>query len=243
MTLRNGVVAWGMSPSKYVLEDANNCAKHVKYNFPVNYTLPDCAENPFVMGNEAVMCTYKALDSAEAYYFKSIIGVMCWMVEIGRIYIATEVSLLSSRLTYPLEGHIGAALCVMSYLKQKYNSLLVFDPTYPKIDEIIFKDCDWKYFYGNVEEEIPPNAPYPRGKDIDLWAKVYSNHEGDKEIRLLRTGYLIFCHILLVYWLSKRQPMIETYVFGTDFVAMKHVMEALCSICYKILMVGVHLSE
>ena len=40
-----------------------------------------------------------------------------------------------------------------------------------------------------------------------------------------------------------KQPMIETYVFGTDFVAMKHVMEALCSICYKILMVGVHLSE
>ena len=101
MTLRNGVVAWGMSPSKYVLEDANNCAKHVKYNFPGKYTLPACAVNPFFMGYEAVMGTSKALDTAEVSYFQSIIGVMRWMVEMGRIYIATEVSLLSSHLAYP----------------------------------------------------------------------------------------------------------------------------------------------
>ena len=41
MTLRNGVVAWGMITSKYVREAAKNCAKHVKDNFPGKYTLPD----------------------------------------------------------------------------------------------------------------------------------------------------------------------------------------------------------
>ena len=80
MTLRNDVVAWLIIPLKYVREAANNCAKHVKDNFPGKYTLPDHAENPFVIGYEAVMDTSKALYPAEAYYFQSIIGVMRWMV-------------------------------------------------------------------------------------------------------------------------------------------------------------------
>ena len=128
------------------------------------------------MGYEAVTDTSKALDPAEASYFQSIIGVMRWMVEIGRIDIATEVSLLSSHLDHPLERHLEAALHVMAYLKLKHNYLLVFDPTYPKIDESIFKDYEWKYFYGYAEEEIPPNAPNPRGKNVDLQAKVDSYH-------------------------------------------------------------------
>ena len=115
-----------MSPSKYVREAAKNCANHVKDNFPGKYTLPDRAENSFVMGYEAVMDTSKALDLADASYFKSIIGVMCWMVEIGRIKTATEVSLISSHLTYPREGHLEAVFHVMAYLKQKQDSRLEF---------------------------------------------------------------------------------------------------------------------
>ena len=181
--------------SKHVCEAAKNCAKHVKDNFPGKFTFPACSENPFFMGYEAVMDTYKALDPSEAYYFQSIIGVMRWMVEIVRIEIATDVSLFSSHLAYPREGHIGAALHVMAYLKQKHNSRLVFDTTYPKIDESIFKDCDWKDFYGYVEEAIPKNTPNPRGKDVDLRAKVDSDHAGDKETRRLQIGYLIYCNI------------------------------------------------
>ena len=56
MTLRNGVVPWGKSPSKYMCEAAKNFEKHVKNNFPGKYNFPACAENPFGMGYEAVMC-------------------------------------------------------------------------------------------------------------------------------------------------------------------------------------------
>ena len=94
------------------------------------------------MGYEAIMDTYKDLDPAEASYFQSIIGVMRWMVEIGWIDIATEVSLLSSHLAYPRGGHLQADFHVMAYLKQKHKSRLVFDPTYNRTDESIFKDCD-----------------------------------------------------------------------------------------------------
>ena len=114
------------------------------------------------------MDTYKVLDSSGASYFQSIIGVMRYMVEIGSIEIVIEVYLLLSRLAYPRKGNIEAALYVMTYLKQKHNSLFVFNPTYSKIDESIFKDCDWKDFYGNVEEASPLNTPTPCGKGVDL---------------------------------------------------------------------------
>ena len=75
MKLRNSVVAWGMSPSKYVREAAKNCANHVNDNFPGKYNLPACTENPFVMGYESVMHTSKALDPDEAYYFNPLLAL------------------------------------------------------------------------------------------------------------------------------------------------------------------------
>ena len=231
-----------MSPLKYVLETAKNCGKHVRYIFPGKYTLPARAENPFIMGYEAVLDTSKSLDSAESYYFQSIISVMRWMVEIVRVDIVIEVSLLSFYLAYPREGNIEADLHVIAYLKQKHNSIPVFDPTYPKIDETLSNYCDLKDFYGDAEEAIPPNAPKLCVKDVDMRAKVDSDHAGDKETRRSRTGYVIFCNVTLVDWLSNNQPTIETSVFGAGFVVLKHVMEALCGILYKLLMVCVPLS-
>ena len=34
--------------------------------------------------------------------------------------------------------------------------------------------------------------------------------------------FLYFCNMALIDWVSKRQPTIETSVFGAEFVAMKH---------------------
>ena len=167
---------------------------------------------------------------------------MRWMVEIGRIDISIEVSLISSHLAYSQKGHLGGALHVMDCLKQKHNPRLVFDPTYPKIDESIFKDCDWKDFYGYVEEAIPPNAPNPCGKDVDLWATVDSDHAGDKETIQSRKGYLIFCNMSLVDCVSNNQPTFETSIFGAEFVVVKHVMKALRGIRYKLRIMYVPLS-
>ena len=40
-------------------------------------------------------------------------------------------------------------------------------------------------------------------------------------------------------WKSKKQPTIETSVFGAKFVAMKHGMETLKGLRYKLHMMGV----
>ncbi len=102
------------------------------------------------------------------------------MCKIGRINIATEVSLLSLHLAYPREGHLDAVLHVMGYLCLKYNCRLIFDPTYLLVDDSTFQHHDWEEFYGDVQEAIPTNAPPPLGKEVDLCMMVDSNHAGDK---------------------------------------------------------------
>jgi hypothetical protein len=47
---------------------------------------------------------------------------MRWMVELGCIDIATEVSLLSSHLVYPCKGHLETALHMMSNLSHNHNT-------------------------------------------------------------------------------------------------------------------------
>ena len=43
----------------------------------------------------------------------------------------------------------------------------------------------------------------------------------------------------LIQWVSKRQPTIETSVFGAEFIAMKHRVDTLRGIRYKLQMTGV----
>jgi hypothetical protein len=55
-------------------------------------------------------------------------------------------------------------------------------------------------------------------------------------------GILIFCNLVLIQWIFKRQPTIETSVFGAEFVAMKHGIKALRGLRYKLRMMGVPLT-
>ncbi len=103
------------------------------------------------------------------------------MVELGCIDIATEVPLLSSDSAVLREGHMDTALHIMAYLGIHHNSHLCMDLTYPDIDNDQFPFMDWKEFYCKVTEPIPPNAPKPLGKPVDISKFVDSDHAGETD--------------------------------------------------------------
>ncbi len=150
--------------------------------------------------------------------------------------------MLSSYLACPRKGHLENTLHVMGYLRLKHNSRLIFDPTYPGIDQNAFPSFEWTEFYGNVEEAIPPDMPPPLGKDVDLCMMVDSDHAGEKRTQRSRTGFIIFCNLAPIICLSKQQATIETSVFGSEFVAMKHCIKPLRGLRYKICMLSIPLS-
>ena len=55
--------------------------------------------------------------------------------------IITKLSQISSHSTMPRNGHLEAVLHIMGYLKVRYNSKLMFDPSYLDIDHSNF----WEY--------------------------------------------------------------------------------------------------
>ena len=59
----------------------------------------------------------------------------------------------------PREGQLEALFHVFAFLHKKYNSRMVFDPTYPDTIMNDFRDCKWKGFYVELKEAIPPNTP------------------------------------------------------------------------------------
>jgi hypothetical protein len=120
------------------------------------------------------------LDPECSSFYQHLIGVMRWMVKLGCIDIETESSMLSSYLACLHEGHLENALQVMGYLRLKHNSQLIFDLTYPDIDQTAFPSIEWTEFYGDVEEAVPLDMPSPLGKDVDLCMMVDSDHAGEK---------------------------------------------------------------
>jgi hypothetical protein len=68
---------------------------------------------------------------------------------------------------------------------------------------------------------------------------VDCNHAGDKVSQRSRTGFVIFLNYDMINWLSKKQSMVETSVFGTKFCPKKHGIENLCDIFYKLCMMGI----
>ena len=236
-TLPNGVKAWGQSSSHYILNSVANLEDWMSKN---GYKLPRKASTPMSTSYRPELDVSPLLDENLANYYQSLIGVLRWAVEIGRIDITTEVSMLASHMAMPREGHLFAVFHVFAYLKQKHNSRLIFDPTPQRINVNQFKvNEDWKTFYGDVSDAIPSNSPQPRGKSVVLRIFVYSDHAGDQITRRSRTGYIQMVNMAPIAWYSKKQGSIEGSTFGSEFVALKTGMEANCALRYKLQMMGV----
>ena len=111
-------------------------------------------------------------------FYQSLVGIMRWLCEIGRIDILTETSLLSTYLSCPRVRHLHQALHVFKYLKDHKRSKCVFDPTYvdinddhlPREERSATKVKYMKELYPDAVEDKPTNAPPPKEKGYKLLA-------------------------------------------------------------------------
>jgi hypothetical protein len=228
----------GMSPKL-----SRTVQKHLTDKLNNHFCLPQRADNPFSSDYCPELDLSDPLDQECSSFYQHLISVMRWMVELCRIDIVTEVSLLSSQLAYPCKGHLETALHMMSYLSHKHNTQLIFDPTYPKISMGQLSQFDWTKFYSDTEEAIPVDMPEPLGKDVDVRMMCDSDHAGDKMTRRSCTGFLISYNMALIDWVFKKQATVEMSVFGAKFVAMKHGTEMLWGLWYKLHMIGIPLTR
>ena len=174
-----------------------------------------------------------------ARYYQELIGVLRWAVELGRIDMAIEVSMMSTHLALPREGHVQQVYHMFGYLKAKPKKTIAFDPAHPNIDESRFVKCDWHDFYRGAKESIPGDMPEPRGNVVTTHCFVDADHAGNKVTRRSQSGILLFVNRAVVQWYSKRQNTVETSTFGSEFVAMRVAVELIEALRYKLRMFGV----
>ena len=225
---------WSMSSNTYVKESVKNVETHlatkgrelkkkVSLVLPINYA-PELDATP--------LC-----DEDDVSEYHSRIGVLRWAVELGRVDICTEVSIMASYAAAPRKGHLEAVYHIFAWLKFHKRSRLVFDSDYPNNKEQSLPD--WTDFYKDVKEQIPKDAPEPLGKPVEMTSYIDSDHAGDKITRRSRTGVFIFLNRSLIVWHSKKQSSIETSSFGSEFSAMKTGVELVEGLRYKLRMMGI----
>jgi hypothetical protein len=141
-----------------------------------------------------------------------LIGILRWAVELGRIDIYTEVAVMLQHSASPREGHLEGLYHVFEYLRQHLMSRIVFDPYQSKVDESAFASgtTDWKDFYGDITEELPPGMPEPLGKSAHTTCFVDANHAGNVVTRRSHSGILIYVMNAPIIWFSKKQITVES---------------------------------
>ena len=202
------------------------------------------ALTPMTTNYYPVMDTSPELDSNGITTYQELIGMLRWSVEIGRVDILTELSMLSSYQAAPRQGHLEQIYHIFAYLKKKPKLTLYFDPQEPDIDPRWF-DGDsediFKEQYRDAEEQLPDSTmmPEPRGTSTSTTAYVDASHAANKVTRRSHTGFVIFMNRAPVIIYSKRQNTVEASSFSSEFIAMKACIEHITALRFKLRMFGV----
>ena len=234
--LQDGREVWSMSSNDYV----KNAVKNLEDTLASENTkLRGKANRPLPSDYRPEIDVSPLLSDTLANRYQNLIGVLRWACELGRIDILLEVSWLSSFAAMPRRGHLEAVYHVFAYLKKHDRSTLVFDDSYPPVNELAFTHVDWTDFYPEAAEPIPPNMPQPRGNPVKVFSFVDADHAGNLLTRRSHTGILIFLNNSPVSWYSKRQNTVESSTFASELIALRIAVEQIEALRYKLRMFGI----
>ena len=231
---------WAMSADKYCKRALAEVETELEKS---GEKLKSKVTTPIADGYRPELDATPELDARRANYYQGLIGILRWIVELGRIDITTAVSHMSRFMANPREGYLKQTLHIFTYLKKYDKSAIVFDDTTPDFDESRFTRPDWSEYYPDAAEPIPPNAPAPRGNAVTTTCFVDADHAGCRVTRRSQTGVLLFLQRAPIMWYSKRQNTVETSTFGSEFVVMKTAIEMIEAFRYKLRMMGIPLDE
>jgi hypothetical protein len=167
---------WAFSSTQYVSEAIKNVDTHLaKQNRVLRKS-----KQPMPSDYRPELDTTPYLEDDDIHYYQSQLSILRWMVELGRLDIYINVAILSSFLVQPRQGHLEAIYCIYGYLKSHNKSTMVFDSSYIFWNDTDFTLFDWTDFYKDAIEEIPTNAPTPRGLPVQKNIFVNADHAGNK---------------------------------------------------------------
>ena len=231
-----GNEGWFMSSEKYVKSAIQNIEETLQ---KTGQQLPSKCKTPLVCGYHPELDVTPGLKTDGLQQYQELIGILRWAVELGRVDILMETSMMSTHLATPRRGHLEQVHHIFGYLKERPKRKLFFDPQHLELDERSFTTYDWYDFYRDAKEPVPGDMPAPRGQTVSTHCFVDSDIAANPVTRHSQTGLLLFVNRAPVTWFSRRQHTVETSTFGSEFITMKTAVEHVEALRYKLRMFGI----
>ncbi len=100
---------------------------------------------------------------------------------------------------------------IYNYIINRRHYLLHFKVNEPNYEDVPENCFDWSNTpYNSKEEELPSNAPKPKGKRVVLSHWYDANLMHDVLSRKLVTGAFHMANLTPMMWYSKKQATLET---------------------------------
>eukprot|EP00957_Ditylum_brightwellii_P090775 6912663-Ditylum_brightwellii.AAC.1 len=192
-------------------------------------------------GDHPEMDNSEVLNGSDQQKYQMLLGMLNWIVILGRLGIAYDVSLFARFAACPRKGHNTRALYTFGYLKKKPNRMIRIDHR----DQAVVKNgaedqlevdllAKMRKHYPESEESIDDQLPKTFFDELTVTAYVDSDHAHDKLTRRSITGLIIFVGFTPVLYQSKRHGAVETSTYGAECLAMKAAVEEVMAVRYML---------
>ena len=157
-------IRWSLNASTYVSGIIPKLEKlmgetFAKYSSPMSESYhPELDDSEF-------------MDNEGGSKYRSIIGSLNWAITLGRFDIQYATSTMARFNCAPRLGHMKGVVRIVGYLKKVANlkPRLLVNPSLPKHEKYPSQDHGtWEEFYPDAVEEIPPDIPTPKGREMKL---------------------------------------------------------------------------
>ncbi|CAJ1937367.1 unnamed protein product [Cylindrotheca closterium] len=209
---------WSIGSTNYLLEAlrvVKSQISHQKYNLNLKRNVSAALPS----GYKPELDNTDFVDAETHTLYMQLIGILRWLVELGRMDVCAEVSMMSLYNAMPCVGHFHAVLHLFGYLETHQSREIVMDSAYVALTAI--PKSEWHEFYPWAKEVLPPDMPEALGRAVKIMMFVDASHASNLVTRQSGTGDL------------------GRSSFGSEFAALKTGVELVEGLVYKLQMMGV----
>ena len=162
--------------------------------------------------------------------YLTMVGQLQWLVTLGRFYIHAHVATMTRFRAAPRQGHIDLLKRIYAYAIRTKDYAIRFRTDQPDDSFLPGQKFDWTcYVYCDVHEILPDDMPEPLGETVVSTTTMDTNMNHCLATDKTLTGCLHCVNRTPVYWYSKKQAIVETEAYGSEFVdaetTTEHIMD------------------
>ena len=228
---KDGTLAWGAL--RYIKRSLDELER-------INGSRPEKKNVPIPENTHPEIDTTTLLNREGIQRYQTLMGMLQWIVTLGRFDIGCAVMTLGRFRTAPREGHLALIHHVFGYLRKYPDGAIRFRTGIPNHEAAYLPvQREWeKTVYGEVTEELPPNMPEPRGKPVRVSAWFDANLYHDLTTGRSAMGQLVMVNQTPIHWSSKRQGSVETATYATEFIAGRVCVDEVIQTRFELRMLG-----